>query len=195
MNPDNYPYDRELLDSPWQTKDDTAKRERLFLQMQKEAYKTNRIQVELERMALSYNLVPHQFELSAYSHQSVKEMADSVMWWVVLGEAVPSFRWEHTRLVESKIEGQLTRTIRPHEYGNIGKPRIGNPKPALDRWTRIRTWAVYYMSRRGGGDLPEEATINCWNTKFRDGADAGNYRKERQRLFERGAQKRVTFMT
>ena len=50
--------------------------------------------------------------------------------------------------------------------------------------TRTRTWAVYFLSRRGGGSLTIRQAIELWNHHMNDSLSERNFRSDRQTLLQ-----------
>lgn len=163
-----------------------AEFERVWRQMWAEANQTSKIQSELERLARYYNLVPPDHELGEYAPNQIKLQENRVVNWVIYGNFVPLFLWQMTKLVESKVEDEDRQTIRPWKWRN--DESTSDSRLALT--TRIRTWAVYYLSRRGGGNLAEPAAVELWNTKFPSSkVELEQFQDECSKLFSLGTGK------
>jgi hypothetical protein len=52
------------------------------------------------------------------------------------------------------------------------------------KMSRIRTWAVYYLTQRGGGRQTEPKATGIWESAFDDPLETPNFRGERDRLFD-----------
>jgi hypothetical protein len=181
-------FDRELAEALRTMTYDRNEFEHLQQQRWAEANQTAKIQSELWRLAQTYSLVPSEVEWDKYAPDKIKQQFQSVVNWVIWGEFVPSFPWSMTRLVESKVGRGVKRTIRSHRWG--GKD-LGTHRLRLD--ARVRTWAIYYLTRRGGGQRTEQSAVDLWNDRFPDNqVRLENFRDERSRLFSRGARKRLT---
>jgi hypothetical protein len=69
-------------------------------------------------------------------------------------------------------------------------PARGNKRMTLS--VRIRTWSVYYLTKRGGGECTEAEAIEQWNEVFpKYMVQEPNYRGERDRLLTRGSIRRI----
>lgn len=164
----------------------TAKAAQIQQEMWFEANQTTKIQGELRRLARSYGLVPSDHQLGQYPLDQIKLQYDSVVNWVLRGESVPAFLHGKTRLIESAVQGEDRRSIRLWKWG-ASEP-FSEERIALE--TRIRTWAVYYLTKRGGGELAPSSAAELWNAKFSGRrVELGNYEDDRGKLFDWGTGK------
>ncbi len=164
---------------------DIAEIDRLHQQMWAEANQTTKIQDELWRLARAYQLVSVTDE---FSLRETKERFQRVVTWVIWAEVVPSFLWPKTILLESKTPKRVKRTLRPHKWSEHIFP---TQESGLRLETRVRTWAIYYLTRRGGGERTEQSAVDLWNEQFpcRIVTDLRIYRSERERLLKHGGKK------
>ena len=106
--------------------------------------------------------------------------------------------WKVTKLEEFETGEGNERHIRPRAWDFLRDP--GNPTRGKGRRmtleVRTRTWAIYYLSQRGGGRRAVEAAVWIWNeihpkpklSSWRPRVP--NFKKERKRLFLRGTLKK-----
>jgi hypothetical protein len=154
--------------------------DRLSWQLWLEANQTAQIQQELWRLAEAYQLVPiRDDQIANVAPVVIREQYLSVLNWVLHGDAVPSFLHSETLLLESRPAGGVKRTIHPHKWASGSARKVA---PRIKETTRVRTWTVYYLTRRGGGKLTEPDAVELWNREFHDNLDVRNYRAERDRL-------------
>ena len=195
---------------------DVSELERLRPRVWAEAVQTKEIQDMLMHLALRYNLVPFENELDDYTPKEVREMHQDVANYLIWGHVSLSFHWPKTLLQEIKTGNGTERTILLLKWpGGTYKVKRGKqwtigwwkdrgdggitfvenepePPKRMTRNVRVRTWTVYYLTRRGGGVRTEAAAIDLWREVFAprgDSFDARNYRGERKRLFRRGSLK------
>jgi hypothetical protein len=196
--------DEELDKALGQLPTDRAEFERLWSQMWMEANQTLKVQKELDRLALAYHLVPSKSDTGDWTPNEIRQQSQSVVNWVIWGDALPSFppSWPAAILLESKTDDGVKRSIRPWRAPRRGHWRQNedgsrtwtqdDPEPPkrMMKEVRVRTWAIYYLTRRGGGRRTEEKAVELWNNQFNDSVEAHNFRSERSRLFARGTKKR-----
>jgi hypothetical protein len=160
--------------------------EQLWHQLWLEANQTSKIQYELERLIRSYCLVPADGELGEYPVNQVKKQYGNVRNWVLWGLYTPPFFYERTMLIENKMKDRVGRIVRPCKWPN-NQPFS---KERLPLATRIRTWAIYYLTQRGGGKLKELAAVELWNDRFPERkVDPAYYEDNRTKLFALGTGK------
>lgn len=186
---------------------DKAEFERLMWQIWIEANQTLNVKNELWRLARAYNLVPPKHKLDEYAPAEVERQFQSVVNWVIWGEVLPSFpaSWEAVVLLESKTDEDVRRTIRPWPHSKRGGHWRENedgsrtwieddpdPPKRMMKEVRVRTWAIYYLTRRGGGRRTEQQAVDLWNDQFPAyEVQWRNYKSERGRLFSRGTKKGI----
>ena len=177
----------------------------LWQQMRMEANQTSKIEAELERLALRYHLIPSKTERERWTPDDVRRQYQSVVNWVIFGEIPPLFPtcWSGAIMLESTTKGGVKRNVSPwplHERGHWRTNADGSrtwikdgpePPKRMEKWVRIRTWTIYYLTRRGGGERSEEETVDLWNSTFNENVLVNNFRSERTRLFGRGARKSI----
>jgi hypothetical protein len=174
---------QEALESPEEYK---AKLARIQELKWLEANQTSKIQSELERLARSYNLVPSNHRLGEYPLNQVQQQYRSVVSWVIWGHVPPCLPDERTRLVENRVQAENRCSIRPWKWGNE-EPFSANRMPLR---TRIRTWAIYFLSERGGGNLQDKVAVALWNSEFPDRAvTLEGFQDDRTKLFDLGSGK------
>lgn len=167
--------------------------QQLHEQVWAEANQTSKIWIELERLAKGFHVIPHtEEEERRFPLEEIKANFRNFINWVIWEHMTPAFLWSKTRLIEYEINGKSYRTIRPYPWSEKDPERT----PNLKLPTRIRTWAIYYLTRRGGGVRTQQAALSLWNEHFTPYSltDVGNYRHELGRLFHK-AQKRVNIHT
>lgn len=168
---------------------DTTQLQRLHEQVWGEANQTAKIQDEIRRLAYAYQLIPiNEEEALKYPPTEIRKRFQIVVNWVIWGEIAPSFLWPKTILRENQTDKKIRRTIRPDKWSTHNLPTT---KPRIRVDTRIRTWTIYYLTRRGGGQRTEQSAVNLWNEEFSDTLDLRNYKSERDRLLKHGSEKGV----
>jgi len=169
--------------------DNTKEIKKILHEIWQEANQTSKIQSEIKRLAKAYQLIPlSKHDETQYPSALVIKQYQSVLDWILRNEITPSFLFQNTWLIENKTDKGVQRVIRPDKwndniYVNFKRPKI-SPK------TRIRTWTVYYLSKRGGGERTEQAAIDLWNQLKNDSLNKRNYLKERERLFKHESEKK-----
>ena len=178
---------------------DNAELEHIHRQMWLEANQTAKVRDELERLALAYNVIPHKSEWDRYSPREIELRWKNLVNWVAWGKFVPSFRWPMTGFIENKT-GDIRLYHMPgghwRDTDDGGRVWVEDKPDSSKRMTldvRVRTWALYFLTKRGGGRLSEPMAVDLWNTKFpQQEVAVQNYRNERQRLLSKGSKKRIT---
>ena len=158
----------------------------IWQRMWLEANQTSKIQDELDRLCHAYNLIPKEYELGEYALNQVKQQYGVVRNWVVWGHYAPSFFHERTMLIENDAKDLIERSIRPWKW-----PKDQQfSKERLPLTIRIRTWAIYYLTQRGGGTLEQLSAIELWNVRFPGlKIDPAHYENNRTKLFALGTGK------
>ena len=175
-----------------------------------EASTTAEVLDSLHQLADEYNLIPHARETNDWG----PNMIESLLWRMTACVAYARgtsdlFRWDKVRFVER--QRFCTRgpgpTIRPQAWavrlipddappvaGEERKPRW-QPEPLhynVIGKRRIRTWTVYYLTRRGCGQQEsEQAALDVWEADFQQRIETQRYRGERDRLFDVTISKRI----
>lgn len=154
-----------------------------------EANQTSKIQSELIRIAQAYHLIPiTEEEADRYAPTKIREQLINALDWVIWEHAVPSFLWPANKLIENELNSEGTQTIRPFEWWDDRS--IGTGQTRLSLTTRVRTWTVYYLSKRGGGDLGQESAVELWNAEFPGTTvKVEQYLDEYRRVFDLGTRK------
>ncbi len=107
---------REWTDNSWKRLKDRAKVEQVWSEIWQEANQVSKMHSETRRLGLAYGLIPHQHEFVDYSPNQISEFYKNVFNWIMWARIVPIFRWTMSRLIESKVEDSLQRTVRPHKW-------------------------------------------------------------------------------
>ena len=133
--------------------------EQLEFRIWTEANQTCKVQSELERLTRAYNLVPAQSEWKNYTLNQMQQQLDGVLTWVIYGETIPPFLYERNMLIENDVDDGTTKTIRPWKWPEDRE--FSRERMPLN--IRIRTWMIYYLSVRGGGNLNDQGAVTWWN--------------------------------
>ena len=169
------------------SRNDSSEVEKLNRELWQEANQTAKIQSEIWRLVRAYQIVPlSSSEMANFPLNKLKGQYQSALNWILHGLATPSFLYDKTVLLENPTDKKVRRVIRPHKW----VPNFAQKETSKIRVkTRIRTWVIYYLTRRGGGKKTEQSAIDLWNQEFNDTLEKRNYRTERDRLFEHGSKK------
>jgi hypothetical protein len=160
----------------------TIELEKILWEIWGEANQTQKILDALWRLARAYRLVPIiDKEAAQFPLIKIQDQFRAVVNWVMWEQVVPSFLYKEMLMIENRSGVGIVRIIRPH-------PWEGKQLPKTDQFgirpeTRVRTWAVYFHTKRGGGRMIEKGAIELWNREFTDTLTERNFRSERQRLF------------
>ncbi len=191
----------------WKMVDNSDFREEIFAKMWMEANQIGKIHGEITRLGRAYGLIPLDGD-EDYSKRQKKDFRQRVFDWIVWGNVAPTFRWPVTQLTESRLEG-IVRIFRPIGELPMGQwktldaggavweeNKVENKKP-MSKPVRIRTWSIYYLTRRGGGTRTEEQASSLWNQRFSMlNVSAKNFRRDRKwlrkKLFEEGSKKNAS---
>ncbi len=169
------PIDATLVDIQLQASvrgDDQAK-ERIEQHILNEAEHTIGIVSGLRKLAHRFGILPADHDLDNYSKKEIKAIWDRILTWVVFDKGVPTFCWQNYVLVESRTPRGQERML--HTQGVPKSYKKEGIRPEI----RIRTWAIYFLSKRGGGrrnasssflGFPKgDATaMGIWNSRFRE---------------------------
>lgn len=140
-------------------KGDQDEANRLWAEIWMEANQTSKILSELERLAQAYGLIPvADDEFRQYSNVELERMFYNVIGWVLWEECVPSFRWPMTELIRNKTGKGIEKIILPHRWSGDPERKPSNDWQRYD--VRVRTWAIYYLSREGGGHRTQRDAID-----------------------------------
>jgi hypothetical protein len=155
---------------------------------------------QLHMLAEAYNLVPHQFETMDWGPNRVELQLRKIAACIASARGTPDlFRWDRFLLVERQRGKGSGPTIRPQRWARRWVPKKTDDaasedggaqrQPAPEQCkvhghTRIRTWTVYYLTKRGGGHRKEQKAIDMWYDVTGDSVDPQNFRAERDRLFD-----------
>ena len=150
-----------------------------------EALQVVQIADKINRIATRFGLWPEEAELDYYAPVALKNMWQDVVRWVIFDEPVPTFYRPITRLAEPEVDGIAQWIFAGPPLPNMTQRLQQVKKAPLSPETRIRTWAIYFLTKRGGGVLTEEEA--CTLLRLPEQA----YRKQRQRLFAVGSKKRI----
>jgi len=160
-----------------------------------EAEKTARTWDLIHWLGSQYNLFPQPFERSDWGSNAIELQIRRIAACIALDTGTPDlFRWDDMLLVEHLRGRAHGPNIRPQEWA---RRMLASQSPAgVIRWTpepkkyrvsdrtRIRTWTVYYLTRRGGGCRTEQAAIDIWNRVYEDTLQPQNFRAERDRMLD-----------
>lgn len=151
-----------------------------------EKERVRRIHMEILRVAGQYQIVPlgsdlwHLFPINVLEEQLVN-MRNHILF----DYPIPKFIWPKVTYLESPTEHGITRWLRPvHIEGHDASQGSRQLRPR----TRVRTWAVYFLTRRGGGEHTEESAARIWNSATNDSLASRNFRSDRNRLLEAPSQ-------
>jgi hypothetical protein len=154
------------------------------IELEEEARLTSLIWSEINEMAREYQILPSREDPNRrIPDYAIEVQAKDLLDYVVRGTPIPSFVLPKIGYVETRMEHGIQRILKPHAADAVGS-QLRNPthfqlRPA----TRVRTWTVYFLTRRGSGIKTENTAVEAWNSLFRDTLEARNYRRDRYRLF------------
>ncbi len=198
------PFNKELSKQLWEIRDNKKAGNQIWAKMWGEANQISKIHNEIIRLGRAFGLIPSSYELDDYSSNQTTDLHARIFNWVMWGQIAPVFRWPMTQLLENKFQG-VVRLTHPHRLpegywrdlldgGRVWiEKKVGNTK-RMTHSVRIRTWTVYYLTRRGGGEQTEQAAVDLWNRTFPDqspgnGLAIKHFRRERRNLFIKGSKK------
>jgi hypothetical protein len=188
---------------------------------QTEADESLRVRDRLQGMAEVFNLLPNLRVAREWSPEDLERQFERVASWVIFDSGSPApprkvtrlqggvrvtdtnilFPWQVTRLEERKMDRGIARWIRPRCWDLLRDgPVPGTWKgPRMTPFVRVRTWAIYYLSRRGGGRRAVHTTwgigaVPLWNLLYPDedpdrGLHYTKFQSDRRRLFRKGTLK------
>ena len=160
----------------------TTEIEKILWEVWGEANQTQKILDELWQLARVYRLVPvTDQEIAQFPPTKIQDQFRAVVNWVLWEQVVPSFLYKEMLMIENRYEVGIVRIVRPYPWE--GRQTLTAEDYGIRPVTRVRTWVVYYLTRRGGGRLIEPDAVGLWNREFGDSLTERNYRSERQRLF------------
>ena len=155
--------------------------------MMRERWLTLTIHQEILRMGQNYHILPlglgHSVE--PWTPRQVRDHVTSIVNWILRGEqrtTVPPFPpfWEAMVLIENDTGTSVARTVHPWE-GRPDEDSAG--KRGGSKYVRMRTWAIYYLTVRGGGRRTEDKALDLWAEHFNEIVDERNYQRQRDSLF------------
>ncbi len=195
FSPFNKEWTKELLG----VHDNEEMRERIWAKIWGEANQISKIHDRITRLGWATGGIPMNSELDDYSPNQIKGFTRKFFDWIMWGQIAPVFRWDMTQLVESKKEG-IVRIIRPfklpsghwEDSEDGGRVFVQKKPETTKRMTptvRIRTWAIYYLTRRGGGIRTESLAVDLWNETYPVAVTVNHFRQERTRLLGSGSKK------
>jgi hypothetical protein len=180
------PLDPELhsVASPWTHTDN----EHLRRKLREEATKTFDPQKDLYLLAWEYGVAPGHHELNEWTPSDIERRLARVAACVIYASVgAPLIPWPMARLVPRKTGRGVERVIRLERW-----PKPAPPVRRMSLDTRVTTWAVYYLSRRGGGKRIEEKAVETWNShSILDSLRANRFRRDRIQLFKQGTKNRL----
>lgn len=156
-------------------------------EMMRERWLTLTIHQEILRMGQNYHILPlglgHSVE--RWTPRQVRDQVTSIVNWILRGEqrtTVPPFPafWEAMVLIENDAGTSVARTVHPWE-GRPDEDSAG--KRGGSKYVRMRTWAIYYLTKRGGGRRTEDKALDLWAEHFNEIVDERNYQRQRDSLF------------
>ncbi|HKZ54636.1 MAG TPA: hypothetical protein VJ123_04080 [Anaerolineales bacterium] len=153
-----------------------------------EARLTAEIQDKILTLARVYQIIPmgddqwRQFPLDRIEIQLV-----DLRNFLLFQFPVPALIWDNIAFIESRIPSFAARWLRPNYVSSeiLSNRRHRSHYPRTG--TRIRTWAIYFLTRRGGGALTEASAVAAWNLEFNDTLEQRNFRSDRDRLLRLGS--------
>jgi hypothetical protein len=160
-----------------------------------EAELTHDMRIALYSLGVRFNVVSYVGPFEPFTSEIEDQLQRVACWALLERGCMPLFPWTMTKLEERKTGRSIERTIWPREWraykdGNLDA-RGGRMSPTV----RIRAWAVYYLSKRGGGPWTEEGAVQIWaeidddSTRSTPAVWFQNYKEQRRRLFARGTKK------
>jgi hypothetical protein len=213
---ENYkPLDRRLNERIVHAAFDNNEDELTKLRREKwqEAKLTTEINSEIERFSVAYKLLPSHDErlASAFSPAEVESRYQNAIRWILQRKVVPQFYIPRVRFIETKIGDGVKCISNP--YGDVSVSLLvhENGRKSFGRWiqtedgkkiweetpppkfremetdTRVKIWAIYYLTKRGGGRLTEKGAIQMWHDEFEGGlivtpSHKKNFQRYRKRI-------------
>lgn len=145
-----------------------------------EKERVRRIQSEILRIARQYQIVPLGSDLwSRFPLDSIEEQLVNLRNHLLFDYPIPKFIWPQVKFLESPTDEGITRWLRPVRARSHTQPQTSY---RMRTRTRVRTWAVYFLTRRGGGEFIEERAVELWNEAMNDTLAPRNYRTNRKQL-------------
>ena len=133
------------------------------------------------QLARQYQIVPLGLDQwSRFPFEMIEDRLVNLRNHILFDRLLPRIVWPVIRYVESPTENAVTQWLRPVELSRrqIESGRSHRLRPS----TRIRTWAIYFLTRRGGGSCTEQQAIDLWNSRSKESLVSRNFRKDRERL-------------
>lgn len=196
------PFDKSLIEQQIKAHmaGDNEEYDRIDREIFVEARFIQRILQGIKQLSEMYQLVPHRSERDQYTPIEIRTFRQRIMNWIIFGHYPPQFLWEITRLSESKEAHDGARSIRLFQWVTVkwipredgGKTRVEQkPKRGkrIETETRIRTWAIYFLSKRGGGKMTVNDAVELWNKITGQLHTSSNYYSELKRLFDKPSTK------
>jgi len=153
-----------------------------------EARLTQNILDRVNHMARVYQIVPlGEDQWRLFSLEKIEDQLVNLRNFILFGHPTPTLVWPEIAFIESKMPHKVFRWLRPDSATAASLERRSAGTPGLRRDTRIRTWTVYFLTKRGGGSLSERAAVDTWNAYFGDQLEQRNFRAERDRLLKLGS--------
>jgi hypothetical protein len=151
----------------------------------REALQTSKVVDDINRLAFRFGLLPDARERTEYAPIELQRLWQCIVRWVIFDDPMPRFFRPITRIAELREKG-FPQWLHASQPLPVMTDRLSQKgKAPLMPDTRVRTWAIYYLTRRGGGDLIEEEACALMNVPVQA------YHKQRQKLFALGSKKRI----
>jgi hypothetical protein len=168
---------------------------------------TDRVRSWLYCLATAYNVIPDSFDPDDWGPNRIARQYQQLAVCVMSDRGSRRlFRWERVRLVEQRRGQRRLPAVRPERWATWvihSEGAVTHDEGLAPGWTfapeawdvgamtRIRTFTVYYLSKRGGGRLTEEQAVGVWNVEFKDVLRERTFRGERDRLLDVTLTKRM----
>lgn len=128
-----------------------------------------------------YQIVPLSFDLwGNFAFKDLEFSLVNLRNYFLFDSPIPKFIWDEITYIESKVNHGVLRWLRPDPVPNGSGNSLQTKQ--VRPLTRIRTWAVYFLTRRGGGQFTEPEAVDLWNHHFSDNLVPRNFRSERSAL-------------
>jgi hypothetical protein len=171
-------YDVAISSAIW---GDNIQLSKIQYEVDKDMELVKKIQEDLLRFGMQYQIVP--LSLDQWERIPLEKIDDHLVNLrnhILFDYPLPRFIWSSIRYLESPTEKAVTRWLRPIEATNLKSHKESTRR--LRSRTRTRTWTVYFLSRRGGGQFTEPQAVEIWNLHNNDSLTARNFRSDRESL-------------
>lgn len=155
--------------------------EQLLPLIQKEKEFVRSLQNSVLLIAQQYQIVPLGFDLwNRFAFKDIELSLVNLRNYFLFNHPIPKFIWPNIRYIESKVDKSILRWLRPDVALSDSSNSLHRSQ--IRQSTRIRTWSIYFLTKRGGGHYSEDEAIDLWNMTFDDSLVSRNFRSERLKL-------------